>query len=49
MAIFTWFQFLTCFMGFIFDIPDKRNAPCEEFANVKIERLPARCIQYFSK
>ncbi len=35
--------------GLILDIIDKRNAPCEKFKNVPIERLPARCVKYFSK
>lgn len=35
--------------GLILDIKDKRNASCEEFKNVPIERLPARCVKYFSK
>ena len=42
-----WFLFASA--GLILDIIDKRNAPCENFKNVSIERLPARCVKYFSK
>lgn len=26
-----------------------QNKPCEEYANVMIERIPARCVNYFTK
>ena len=43
----TLMLFITNFL--IKDIIKIQNKPCEEYANVRIERLPARCIKYFNK
>lgn len=48
-AVFVIVLFLFVSAGLILDIINKRNAPCENFKNVSIKRLPARCVKYFSK
>ena len=48
-VVFFIVSFLFMFVSAILDVVDNRNKTCEEFKNVPIERLPARCVKYFNK